>query len=133
MRYLTIILLFVCVSAYGQCTKFVNGVQVPCTQEEIRERQQLDSTFVADSSTNNKRTRLENKITGRIDKLSRAMIVAGLKLSDANYATFVSQTRNERNDYPYSPDALITWLTVTFPQRAWYDAGLQTRLLNILQ
>ena len=136
MRNLIIILLLtLCVSTYAQTTKVVNGQIVPLTQEEIAELQAQWATqdsLARDSSTT-RRDRYERQFSTRKDRHDRLMIYMAVRLNDANFATFVSQTRNERSDYPYSPDALITWFTTTFPTRAWYDAVIQERALKIIR
>lgn len=135
MRYLIIILLFSVHTANAQWTKVVNGQTVPLTQEEITAIQaqwaQQDS-ITRDSSTT-RRDRYERQFTTREGRLDRLMLFMAVRLNDANFATFVTQTRNERTDYPYSPDALITWFTTTYPQRAYYDAVIQERALRIIR
>ena len=134
MRYLIIILLFP-FALYGQTTKIVNGVTVPLTQAEIQAIQKEWATqdSIAKDSTVTQRDRIEKRIQARQVKLLKFYIVAGAKLSKANFDNFVQSTRNERSDYPYNPDLLITWINVTFPAKAYFDADLQAKLLNILQ
>lgn len=135
MRYLIIILLFSFHTANAQWTKIVNGQTVPLTQDEITaiqaERTRQDS--IANDSSTTRRDRYERQFSNRKDRHDRLMIYMAVRLNDANFATFVTQTRNERTDYPYSPDALITWFTTTYPLRAYYDAVIQERALKILR
>lgn len=134
MKYLAYILIFASLGARAQgCFKMVNGVQIPCTQAEIDQRAADQAAFVADSANNGKRARFEQKILNREDRLIRVVTLMAVRLNDNQFSNFIQATRNERSDYPYVPDGLITWFTTAFPTRNYYDAALQTRVLNILQ
>jgi hypothetical protein len=51
MKYILIIFLFLSANAYSQCTKLVNGVIVPCTQDEINQRTLDSLVWKADFDT----------------------------------------------------------------------------------
>lgn len=132
MRYLTIILLFVCLSAKGECFQTINGERVPCTQEYLAQRQLDSIAVVRDSSDNNKKDRAERQIANRNKYLLKAMIYMSVKLNDTQYSNFVTSTRNERNDFPYVPDGLILWVNTTFTTKNYFTPEIQARLLRIL-
>lgn len=114
--------------------KIVNGEQVAMTAEE--EAAYNADVIAINEEVNNpeKKGKRENeeKILNRRDKVTKAYALVMTKLNNNNTANFVQSTRNERVDYPYSKDALVEWITTTFPTKGYFDAELQTKLLNIL-
>ena len=114
--------------------KIVGGEIVPLTPEEIAEYTAQWEQATLDNADPEKggRAREEEKILRRQEKLLRAYSLVMAKLNANNTANFVQSTRQERQDYPYAPDALVNWLTTTFPTKNYYDADLATKLINIL-
>lgn len=78
----TIILLLISLSSYSQCTKLVNGIAVPCTQEEIAQRV-IDSTNseierLADSITHAKKLTTYNNLKAKVKLFQNSTLITSL-------------------------------------------------------
>ena len=135
MKYIALILTLTALTAQANDFKTVNGVRVELTDAEQAALDSTRTAQAADSAATGRKQRFEERVLKRTDKLQQLMSKFAVEFNNNQFERFVQDTRNERSDYIYAPDALIAWFTTVFLTKN-YGTGrtdLQTWALNKLQ
>jgi len=125
-KLIFIILLFPLASVAGDKFFYVNGTFVKPSRQQILNERVLYA--VSDTTLHNAHLEAQARAANIVEMYKYIKTL----VNQNTFETIISDTRNLRADYLVGSSTLVTWVTDTYPSRPYYNAGVQARLLVIL-